>query len=112
MNFSVVSNKRKSVAASPLHEDYTASGARLTMYQVPPIEDVALEEFEQFALDRLRGTYLIKLSRAHRSNSECAQKARENHGWAHKICPREKQESQYHYSCSLRSVSGSARVHC
>ncbi|GAQ82103.1 Eukaryotic-type DNA primase large subunit [Klebsormidium nitens] len=54
MNFSNVPNKRKSGAASPLHGDYTASGAQLTMYQVPPIEDVALEEFEQFALDRLR----------------------------------------------------------
>lgn len=59
MNFSNVASKRKSGAASPLHGDYTASGAQLTMYQVPPIEDVALEEFEQFALDRLRGMGLI-----------------------------------------------------
>ena len=34
----------------------------LQMYKVPPTDNITLEEFEEFAIDRLKGTYAIMSS--------------------------------------------------
>lgn len=31
----------------------------LQMYKIPPTDNITLEEFEEFAIDRLKGTYMI-----------------------------------------------------
>ena len=34
----------------------------LQMYKIPPTDNITLEEFEEFAIDRLKGTYAIMSS--------------------------------------------------
>lgn len=56
MNFNVTQNKNRASLGGHLSSSHGPStgSCQLTMYHWPPIEEVALEEFENFALDRLR----------------------------------------------------------
>eukprot|EP00850_Spirogloea_muscicola_P025993 SM005127S17657 [mRNA] locus=s5127:94:900:- [translate_table: standard] len=59
MDFNVTSSRKTASAglASPLGNGGQAIPAsRLSMYQAAPQGEVSLEEFEQFALDRLQGS--------------------------------------------------------
>jgi len=51
----VISHKKKQFAdATYKQQEYPH---RLNFYDVPPTKEITLEEFEQWAIDRLRGTY-------------------------------------------------------
>ena len=46
---------RKRQFAEPTHKHHDYKH-RLNFYDVPPTADITLEQFEQWAIDRLRGT--------------------------------------------------------
>jgi len=69
MEFKTATNRRLSNAASTgLYGTGGGGGgggaARLSLYQVAPCVEVSIEEFEQFALDRLRGVSFFLSSAA------------------------------------------------
>lgn len=66
MEFKTTTNRRLSNAASTgLYGTGGGGGAsRLSLYQVAPCVEVSIEEFEQFALDRLRGASFFLSSAA------------------------------------------------
>ncbi len=68
MEFKTATNRRLSNAASTgLYGTGVGGGggaSRLSLYQVAPCVEVSIEEFEQFALDRLRGASFFLSSAA------------------------------------------------
>ena len=52
MNFS--SRKRRSIRITAKTENFEKYPSRLLFYTNPPNEEIALEEFERFAIDRLK----------------------------------------------------------
>ncbi len=68
MEFKTATNRRLSNAASTgLYGTGGGGGggaSRLSLYQVAPCVEVSIEEFEQFALDRLRGVSFFLSSAA------------------------------------------------
>ena len=53
----VISHKKKQFAdATYKQQEYPH---RLNFYDVPPTKEITLEEFEQWAIDRLRGMYPV-----------------------------------------------------
>jgi len=68
MEFKTATNRRLSNAANTgLYGTGGGGGggaARLSLYQVAPCVEVSIEEFEQFALDRLRGVSFFLSSAA------------------------------------------------
>ncbi len=66
MEFKTATNRRLSNAASTgFYGTGVGGGAsRLSLYQVAPCVEVSIEEFEQFALDRLRGASFFLSSAA------------------------------------------------
>ncbi|KAJ7524492.1 hypothetical protein O6H91_17G007600 [Diphasiastrum complanatum] len=71
MDFRVATSKRLSGDGGPLGGSIVAdTGSRLSLYETAPNVEVSLEEFEQFALDRLRVLKGIEEVRARRKRLE------------------------------------------
>lgn len=52
-----VVDHRKKQFANPVYQNVEYQN-RLNLYITPPTADITLEQFEQWAIDRLRGSYL------------------------------------------------------
>jgi len=57
-----IDHKKKNFAKPDFEE--TGYPHRLNFYQVPPTAEITLEQFEQWAIDRLKGSMLSSLIEA------------------------------------------------
>ena len=57
------STRRSRSKRNPLDDSQNAGkyAHGLQMYKVPPTDNITLEEFEEFAIDRLKGTRLVRI---------------------------------------------------
>lgn len=51
----IVNLKSAGTASTPQTERSATSSGRLSFYQTPPSSIISIEDFEQYAVDRLRG---------------------------------------------------------
>ena len=58
MAFAVATRGKKTGQGTGVDENFTSS-SRMSMYLVPPSGEIGLEEFEEFAIDRLRGDVIL-----------------------------------------------------
>ena len=48
--------KVASILSTPQSERIEATSSRLSLYETPPSTVISIEDFERYAIDRLRGT--------------------------------------------------------